>query len=256
MIVNKSDLTRLKKFITKNEKTITEYPILKSIYENDNFYAACDNRKLGVLFKDVNNKEFYKYSDSSKLDLIQSAVKILGQEIEDYKSYFVINRKQLLDEIEQEFGKMKLSAKAEHKKLLHKKDAIVILYLDIKHYKLYCDMTSDKEIGSTIVDDVDCKEDCYRDDFKIGVNLQYLMEFLEFFQDKLLKIQYFKGLSSLVSESDDRAALILPVRIEWGNNMDNKLKNAWDIINEYEASLHGWDRIKWKLHCTMDDIYN
>lgn len=41
--------------------------------------------------------------------------------------------------------------------------------------------------------------------------------------------------------------------------MDDKKKeilgNAWNIIREYEASLTGWEKIKWKISCFIDDIH-
>lgn len=39
------------------------------------------------------------------------------------------------------------------------------------------------------------------------------------------------------------------------DKLNKLLGNPWDIINEYEISLKGWKRVKWKLLCFVDDIW-
>jgi hypothetical protein len=36
---------------------------------------------------------------------------------------------------------------------------------------------------------------------------------------------------------------------------NNKLKNAWDIITDYEKTLNGFRLIKWRVWCFFDDIH-
>jgi uncharacterized protein YqkB len=192
------------------------YKVLNGIYENESLYAGCDKYRLGVLFKDSDNKEYYKYTDRSKLDIIQGIIKMLGQYVDDYESYFVINRKQLLVDLEQKFKEFKIKARDEYATFIHKNQVILILGLYIDNHQLYYSLRHiDRAeiISDSTVVKIDCKNVQKRSTVDIGVNLQYFMDCLEFFRDDELTIKYSSKISPLVAESEDRAVLLLPIRI-------------------------------------------
>jgi hypothetical protein len=213
--MNKSDLTRLQKFVSSEELS-ESYKILNSIYENDNLYAGCDKYRLGVLFKDPDNKEYYKYTDRTKLDMIQGIIKMLGQYVDDYESYFTINRKHLLVGLEQKFKDFKIKARDEYATFIHKNQAILILGLYIDNHELYYSLRHiDRAeiISDSTIIKIYCKDEQRRSTVDIGVNLQYFMDCLEFFRDDELTIKYSSKISPLVVETEDRAVLLLPIRI-------------------------------------------
>lgn len=208
--MNKSDLTKLQKFVS--DKEIPGYEALTKMYENNNLYATCNNYTLGVIFKDVNNKDYYKYRDTSKLDLFEGLIKMLGQYIEDYESYFVVNRKQLLNDLKKKFKEFKIKMRDEHATFIHKKDVRLTLSLYLDNYELYYSLANGGVNDNSSKVSIDCKDEQHGSTFNIIVNLQYFMEYLNFFKDDLLTIKYSSDISPLVSETEDRATLLLPIR--------------------------------------------
>lgn len=211
--MNKSDLTKLQKFVDTDEKDIKEYKIFSEVYENNNLYAACDKYRMGIIFKDINNKDYYKYRDISKLDSFERLIQMLGQYVEDYKSYFTVNRKQLLNDLESKFKELKIAMRDEHAKFIHKKDVRLTLSVYSDSHELYYNLVTDEASSDSIKVDIDCKDEQHRSIFTICMNLEYFMGYLDFFADKFLTIKYSANNSPLVTETDNRTIMLLPIRI-------------------------------------------
>lgn len=212
MQIKNNNINKLKPFINNKMQELNTRPALFHINEADNFYIASNGIIAGLLFKKSNIDKDIDYTFCNDMDNI---IKVWKEYRKQNEYYIIINRKDILDGIKQQWKQLKFSAKS-CRVNLHKDDVIIILSKDLDSYNLNYFMhtkyniqaINDKLYSDTFMQEIDTD---YKDKIKYKFNLRYFETVLNFFRDIYIRAKINYRTNPWIFESEDREALICPL---------------------------------------------
>ena len=193
------DFKKLEKIMAKDNGR----EFLNRIYEADNYYIASDSYRASILFKDKNNHTIKKDND----DAMANIAKIVMDAVEDNEILLEVNRK--------DFSKKLKELWTESQKIIKKRRLGRIIKLNIDYDNSIIKLSSDgiyKEINFT-----DKYNICSYHKASMNViyfNYQYLTDFINYFDNDFITLQFKNKKNSLVCKDENKVSFVLPFLVK------------------------------------------
>lgn len=212
MQIKNNNINKLKPFINNKMQELNTRPASFHINEADNFYIASNGIIAGLLFKKSNIDKDINYTFCNDMSNI---IKVWKECRKQNEYYIIINRKDILDGIKQQWKQLKFSAKS-CKINLKKEDVLIVLSKDKNNYTLkYLLQTkyniqelNDKLYSDFYTQEIDTD---YKDNIEYRFNLKYFETVLNFFSNTHITAKINGKYNPWIFEQEDRESLICPL---------------------------------------------